>query len=144
MVVEETLRSKFLYKIELYLLKIIPFVLAICYFSNIVLSYFHIEAEWLSHVAGLSFIPFIFLYISSFVFRFCIHHRIPLYYILINHIITIIDYYYQLPVSNLEFLQLHSAIFGVFILLYIYFKLTHESKLKKFSYPSNGTSYSRH
>ena len=40
MAVEERLRDKTLYKLELYLLKIIPMLLALIAFLNTVLSYF--------------------------------------------------------------------------------------------------------
>lgn len=40
MVMEERLRSKLLYKIELFLLKIIPMLMAVCSACNSILSYF--------------------------------------------------------------------------------------------------------
>lgn len=43
MVVEERLKSKILYKTELFLLKIIPLLMIICSACNSILSYFYIE-----------------------------------------------------------------------------------------------------
>ena len=43
MVVEERLKSKMLYKTELFLLKIIPLLMAVCSACNSILSYFYIE-----------------------------------------------------------------------------------------------------
>ena len=43
MAVEERLKSKMLYKIELFLLKIIPMLIAVCSACNSILSYFYIE-----------------------------------------------------------------------------------------------------
>ena len=43
MVVEERLKSKMLYKIELFLLKTIPLLMIICSACNSILSYFYIE-----------------------------------------------------------------------------------------------------
>ena len=43
MVVEERLKSKMLYKIELFLLKIIPILIAVFSACNSILSYFYIE-----------------------------------------------------------------------------------------------------
>lgn len=43
MVVEERLKSKMLYKIELFLLKVIPLLMVVCSVCNSILSYFYIE-----------------------------------------------------------------------------------------------------
>lgn len=107
----ESLRSKFLYKIELIVLKYIPFILAIMYFINTLLSLFKVNAIVLSYIAGISILPWVFILISSFVFKFCSYHRIPLYYILVNDSINIIDGYYELPISDLIFISIHSVIF---------------------------------
>ena len=85
--------QKSLYKIELYIIKIIPYILALFYLLNTTLSYFYIDIPLISYIAGLSLLPLLFFYITSFVFRFCIYHRLPIYYIFINWLITILDYY---------------------------------------------------
>ena len=41
--VEERLKSEILYKIELFLLKIIPLLIVVCSACNSILSYFYIE-----------------------------------------------------------------------------------------------------
>lgn len=46
--------NKLLYKIELYLIKIIPPMISLIFILNIVLSYFNIEAEILSMIGGMS------------------------------------------------------------------------------------------
>lgn len=100
MAVEASLRSKNLYKIELYLLKIMPMLLAAIYLINTVLSYYDIVAPVLSYIGGMSFIPLVFMYISSYVFRFCSYHRMFLHYIVVNDLISIVDYYWELPISD--------------------------------------------
>lgn len=110
---EANLRSKFLYKTELLVLKYIPFLLAIIYFFNTLLSLFDINAVILSYVAGISILPWVFILISSFVFRFCAYHRIPLYYILVNDDINVVDSYLELPISDLIFISIHSVIFFI-------------------------------
>lgn len=125
MAVEESLRSKTLYKIEIGLLKIIPMVLAGIYLSNTILSYFlDIDLVLLSYIGGISLLPLIFLYLSSYVFRFCIYHRVFLHYISINEIILILDTHIGLPVSDLEYFCLQMSIFGIslFLFLYLYVK----------------------
>ena len=125
MAVEESLRSKTLYKIEIGLLKIIPMILAGIYLSNTILSYFlDIDLIILSYIGGISLLPLIFLYLSSYVFRFCIYHRVFLHYISINEIILILDTHIGLPVSDLEYFCLQMSIFGLslFLFLYLYVK----------------------
>lgn len=129
-VVEKLRRDKLLYKIELGLLKVIPMIIALGYFLNTVFSYFEIEAECLSHMVGLSFLPILFLYVSSYAFRFCEYHRMFLHYIVVNNTITIIDYYYRIPVNNLQLFMIHLIIGGIFlfIILYLKIKLCRHSK----------------
>lgn len=125
MAVEESLRSKTLYKIEIGLLKIIPMVLAGIYLSNTILSYFlNIDLIILSYIGGISLLPLIFLYLSSYVFRFCIYHRVFLHYITINELILILDTHIGLPISDLEYFCLQMSIFGIslFLFLYLYVK----------------------
>ena len=131
---ENSLRNKSLYKIELYLLKVLPMLLAAIYLINTVLSYYDIVLPALSYIGGLSFIPLLFMYISSYVFRFCSYHRMFLHYVVINDLINLIDYYYTLPISDWELLILHMSIAGIslFIILYLYVK-SHSKNVKKHS-----------
>lgn len=129
-----SLGNKDLYKIELYLLKVMPMLLATIYLVNTVLSYYDIIIPVLSYIGGLSFIPLVFMYISSYVFRFCSYHRMFLHYIVINDLINLTDYYYTLPISDWELFILHMSIAGVslFIILYLYVK-SHSKNVKKHS-----------
>ena len=121
---ENSLRNKSLYKIELYLLKVMPMLLGTIYLVNTVLSYYDIIIPVLSYIGGLSFIPLVFMYVSSYVFRFCSYHRMFLHYIVVNDSINLIDYYYTLPISDWEFLILHMSVAGIilFTILYLYVK----------------------
>lgn len=121
---ENSLRNKNLYKIELYLLKVMPMLIAAIYLINTVLSYYDIILPVLSYIRGLSLIPIVFMYISSYVFKFCSYHRMFLHYIVINDLINLVDYYYTLPISDWQLLVLHMSIAGIslFIILYLYVK----------------------
>ena len=131
---ENSLRNKSLYKIELYLLKAMPMLLAAIYLINTVLSYYDIVLPALSYIGGLSFIPLLFMYISSYVFRFCSYHRMFLHYIVVNDLINLTDYYYTLPMSDWELFILHMSIAGIslFIILYLYVK-SRSKNVKKHS-----------
>ena len=120
--VGERLKSKILYKIELFLLKIIPMLMAVCSACNSILSYFDIEVTIINYIGGVSLLPLIFLYLSSYVFKFCAYHRMFLHYLLITDIINIYDYHIGIPLDNLEYLCLHMIItvISMFIVLYLY------------------------
>lgn len=124
-----SIRNKNLYKIELYLLKVMPMLLASIYLINTVLSYYDIIVPVLSHIGGLSFIPLVFMYISSYVFRFCSYHRMFLHYIVVNDSVNLIDYYYTLPISDWELFILHMIVAGasLFIILYLYVKSSRQN-----------------
>lgn len=118
--VEEKLRSKYLYKIELYLIKTIPVIIAATYLLNTVLSYYDIDVPLLSYISGMSILPLLFLYVSSYVFRFCGYHRMFLHYISANWLLDIIDYYWGIPVTNRELFIIYIVITGIFLFLILY------------------------
>lgn len=124
MAVEVNLRSKILYKIQLYMLKVIPMVMAFCYLLNSIFSYYDIDLEFLSYLSGCSTLMMIYLYVASYVFRFCKYHRMFLHYIVANTIINVADLYIGIPLTDLEMLTLYLSITGItlFIILYMYVK----------------------
>ena len=124
MLVVENLRSKLLYKIELRLLKIIPMILAFTALLNSILSYFNIDLYILSYIGGISIFTMVFLYLSSYVFKFCEYHRMFLHYIVVNDTINIYDYYIGIPLDNLQLFSLQMIIAGIslFLILYLYLK----------------------
>ena len=99
MVVEENLNKK-LYKAELVLLKVLPMIIAAFYMLNTGLSYFYIDNLFISNIAGISLLPILFLYISSYVFRFCSYHRMFLHYIVTDDVLSIYDYYIGIPIND--------------------------------------------
>ena len=117
---EERLRSKYLYKVELYLIKVIPMIISLVFLLNTILSYFYIEVPLLSYIGGISLLPLLFLYISSYVFRFCLYHRLFLHYISLNWILNIIDYYWGIPISDKGLFLLYMIITGVFLFFILY------------------------
>lgn len=121
---EENLKSKKLYKIQLYTLKIIPMIMAFISLLNSILSYVGVDLPILSYIGGCSIVTVIFIYLSSYVFHFCRYHRMFLHYIVVTWIINIIDLYLGIPISNLGYLCLQMIIAGIclFIILYLYVK----------------------
>lgn len=139
MVQEEKLKSqnlkpnKNLYKLELMLLKILPMLIALIHLCNIIFSYFSIDLPILSYVGGISFIPLIFMYLSSYVFQFCEYHRMFLHYIVIDNLICIYDLYIGIPIEDLKMLKIHISILGIclFIILYLYKRNKNEKENRR-------------
>lgn len=102
--------DKYLYKIELYVLKIIPMLLALCSFLNTILFYFGINLPILTYIGGVSFLTLGFLYLSSYVFKFCGYHRMFLHYILVVNIISYIDMEFGIEVSNFSLFIIYMTI----------------------------------
>lgn len=124
MVVEERLKSKRLYKIELFTLKVIPMLMALVCLLNSIISYIGTDLIILSYLGGTSIFTLAFLYLSSYVFKFCSYHRMFLHYVLVTWIINITDCYIGIPIDDLEYLCLQLIVAGIslFIILYLYVK----------------------
>ena len=114
-----------LHKWVLFILKIIPMLLAFIALLNTVLSYWDIDVPLLSYLGGISLFPLLFLYLASYAFKFCEHHRMFLHYVSVNWILNIIDYYWGIPVSNKELFLDYMIITGIFLFLILYFHQKH-------------------
>ena len=116
--------SKNLYKLELLLLKFLPALIAVIYFINTLSSLFKIDLPILSYMVGMSLLPILFMYLSSYVFQFCEYHRLPLHYIVVNIILCSIEYYIGIPLSIKGLIALHCCVFAIclFVILYLYLK----------------------
>lgn len=108
-----------LYKLELHWIKIIPMVLSALAFTDTILSYLDIETAIISYVNGL--LVWLFLYLSSFVFKFCRWHRMFLYYILIEGVINWYDYTYIIPLGLKSMIVIQLAIVMIFVSIGLYF-----------------------
>lgn len=114
--------EKQLYKLELLLVKSLPLGIALCYLLNSILSYFKIDAPILSYLGGMSILPIIFILVSSFAFKFCIYHRLPIYYIIVSDILNYYDLYVGISISNRGLFVLNMIIAGIFIILIVFTK----------------------
>ena len=63
--------NKLLYKVTVIVLKILPILLAFITLLNSILSYFNIDLVILSYIGGVSLITILFIYITSYTFKFC-------------------------------------------------------------------------
>ena len=121
-VVEKSKRSE--YKLLIIVLKFIPMLTALCYMSSTIFNYFGYNIELLSNFGGMSLLTWLFIYLASIVFNFCSYHRVFLWYIFIDDIFNIIDYYITIPISTDNILMLHNIFIGItlFTVLILYVK----------------------
>ena len=121
-VVEKSRRSE--YKLLIIVLKFIPILTALCYMSSTIFNYFGYNIEPLSNIGGMSLLTWLFIYLASIVFNFCSYHRVFLWYIFIDDIFNIIDYYIIIPISTDNILMLHNILIGItlFTVLILYVK----------------------
>ena len=120
--VEKSRRSE--YKLLIIVLKFIPILTALCYMSSTIFNYFGYNIEPLSNIGGMSLLTWLFIYLASIVFNFCSYHRVFLWYIFIDDIFNIIDYYITIPISTDNILMLHNIFIGItlFTVLILYVK----------------------
>ena len=121
-VVEKSKRSE--YKLLIIVLKFIPMLTALCYMSSTIFNYFGYNIEPLSNFGGMSLLTWLFIYLASIVFNFCAYHRMFLWYIFIDDLFNIIDYYITIPISTDSILMLHNILIGttLFTVLILYVK----------------------
>lgn len=79
-----------LYKLEIICLKFIPYLITSLYIIGLVLNKFGIYCSILNVFTSMSILPLIFIWISSYTFKFCWKHRLPIYFITFITIINLI------------------------------------------------------
>ena len=118
---EERRVSKEYYKLVLKYLKIIPMLITLCDILNTIFYFLGFDVEVFSFIGGISIFTLAFLYLVSYVFRFCIYHRMFLHYVLINNIVWTVEYTVGIPLSTQSLITIWSIFTGVilFIILYL-------------------------
>lgn len=121
--VEESSKLSDYHKAKLFIgfLKILPMVLAGLFLTNTILSYFYIDYEIISYLAGVGFIPWLFIMMASYRLHFCEYHRMFLWYIFANNAICWADSQFTLPIPNWSYFILHIIVAGLFLFLVLYF-----------------------
>jgi hypothetical protein len=126
-----TLKSKNLYKLMLVVLKGLPMVMALGFVLSNTIPRINPVLNMIVHICGLLIPQFAFMYLSSYIFRFCSYHRIFLHYILAIQAITVTDWYIGIPISNEEIRQLQYAVSVVFAIIAFCLYIKHRIDMKK-------------
>ena len=117
----EKFPERSLYKLLLIVLKVIPMLLALSAMIGMLLDFFGKDSSIFSFIGGVSLLPLLFLYLASYVFRFCEYHRMFLHYVVANNVLTYADYYIGLPIDNAALFMVHIFLIGLFMFLVLYF-----------------------
>lgn len=120
MSMEEKLSVKLVKIFRIYL-KVLPIILAITSFANCALAFLGIQLKVYAHI--FFFLIVSFIYVASYVLKFCKYHRISLHYIVAIYIINCYDYYIGIPVDYKELFIIYYMVTFVAICFGIYFKL---------------------
>ena len=116
---DNTINSKNTYKIFLSILKFLPTILAVTKILGLILSYLGFTSFTLTLFGGTSIALLVILYILSYIFRFCLLHRLSLHYVTTITVITSVIYYLDLSIMNNILLYIFSIISGIFIIAYV-------------------------
>lgn len=119
-----SLKSKSMYKATLYTLKILPMVMAFAYLLMLCCFNYAPKYVVIPHLLGTVFAPLIFIYITSYVFKFCAFHRLFIHYYTFITILNVSDHYLHpyIDVSVVTFLHDGATLIFLItaIIMYIY------------------------
>ena len=111
--------NKNLYKIFLIVIKYIPTVLAVCKVITLITQYFKFRIFILTCIGGTSLIMLLLLYLISYIFKFCLTHRLPLHYVTTVSVLTMLDYYLGLSIPAVTSYRVYLILSGIFIITWI-------------------------
>lgn len=133
---KEVVINKNLYKVDLFLLKLLPMIMCGSY---LIASYgatfqitigFGIVLQIVSHYLGLVLAPIAFMYISSYVFKFCNYHRMFIHYIAVIELMDVTNWYFKVPISNQLWNGIQDIITIAFIIITIFMYIRKRRQLK--------------
>lgn len=94
------------YKIFLFINKYLPYVISLLYMVNTLLYSCGIDLMIFSILGGMSVLPMIYFISVSFTFGYCLYHRLPLYYVVLNDTINWIEYTIGIPIPDVMFISI--------------------------------------
>lgn len=115
MAVEGKYQGRLSHRLVVLSIKTIPVALALLSMLTTVLDYMAIDTTLVNYLILGSLIGF--MYLASYVFRFCLYHRMFLHYFVGMNLISIYDAYIGIPVSNYHMLQLYLAFTGICLIV---------------------------
>jgi hypothetical protein len=104
---------------------------------NTLLSLAGIDLIIFTMLGGLSLLPVIYFISVSFTFGYCLYHRLPIYYIILNDSINWLDYHIGIPIPDMYFIA------GSIVLMFVFITVTivlHIKEIKRRRHEINGSS----
>lgn len=121
---ENTVKSKGMYKVTLALLKRLPMVMAFSYLMMLFCFNYIPEYVIIPHILGTIVPMMAFLYITSYVFKFCAFHRLFIHYYVFIDILNVTDHYFYNYLNEDVVTFLHDSGTIIFlvtvIIMYLY------------------------
>jgi hypothetical protein len=94
------------------------------------LCFAEIDPLILGQLTKMSLFSWLFMFLTSIIFRYCYVHRLPLYYIALNELLTNIDYYIGIPIKDINLFLIHLTILAFVIFGYSVYYIKFRLKLK--------------
>lgn len=113
---QTTLHSKSVYRITVKLLKLLPMVMVVSYFLMLFLFYTADRYIVIPHVLGTVIAPLVFIYLISYVFRYCTFHRMFIHYYAFIQLLNVIGHYHWLPTDGETTTLIHDGVTILFII----------------------------
>lgn len=123
------------HKLLIFVLKILPAIMAGSYVIEMISIFLGFGTQVLVNFIGMIVAPILFMYLASYVFKFCEYHRIFIHYVLILEILTTVKWYYPVIVTSQLVLNISFVLSGLLMLCVVFFNVY--KMYKKYRRPSN-------
>jgi len=114
-------RNLLSHKFLLILIKYIPHFIALFYAIYNILGLLGIDFIIAGYFIHMSLLPWIFMYLLSFIFKYCYVHRLPLYYILSSETLTTLDYLLNYSIEESTILMANLTLIACLIFGYTFY-----------------------
>ena len=109
------------HKLLIFTLKILPAIMAGSYVIEMISIFLGFGTQVLVNFIGMIVAPILFMYLASYVFKFCEYHRIFIHYVLILEILTTVKWYYPVIVTSQLVLNVSFFLSGLLMLCVVFF-----------------------
>ena len=116
-------------KVFLLLTKFTPHLIGLMYIIYTLGEFCEFNMLPLGYLFTLTVLPWINLYSASWALDFCYVHRLPLYYVTLDELLLITDYYLHIPLQVENLLLVHLTLIGILILGYTIYYLKNKNRV---------------
>lgn len=106
-------------KLKLASVKYTPCILALANFVSNLFYFYRIDTTYLCFIAGGSILLMVNSIIDSYVFKFCVWHKVLIAYSVSVNIINLIDYINPMIVTTIEMINIIYTISFIFLIVTI-------------------------